>query len=54
MRNSKNKLVIESNVEFRVEDEIQATLTEEVKKIVDNMSAKYMRNMKVTISVDVE
>lgn len=49
-----NKLVVKSDVEFRVEEEVKEVLTAEVKKVVDNMSAKYMRNIKVTISVDVE
>lgn len=49
-----NKLVVSSNVEFRVEEEVKEVLTAEVKKVVDDMSAKYMRNIKVTISVDVE
>lgn len=49
-----NKLVVKSDVEFRVEEEVKEVLTTEVKKVVDNMSAKYMRNIKVTISVDVE
>lgn len=49
-----NKLVVKSDVEFRVEEEVKEVLTAEVKKVVDDMSAKYMRNIKVTISVDVE
>ena len=49
-----NKLVIKSDVEFRVEEEVKNVLTDEIKKVVDNMSTKYMRNIKVTISVDVE
>lgn len=49
-----NKLVVKSDVEFRVEEEVKEVLTTEVKKVVDSMSAKYMRNIKVTISVDVE
>lgn len=49
-----NKLVIKSDVEFRVEEDVKEVLTTEIQKVVDEMSAKYMRNVKVTISVDVE
>lgn len=49
-----NKLVIKSDVEFRVEEEVKEILTAEIKKVVDNISAKYMRNVKITVSVDVE
>lgn len=52
MRN--NKLVVKSDVEFKVEEEVKDAIVLEVKKIVDAMSEKYMRNLKVEIKVDVE
>lgn len=49
-----NKVTIKSDVEFKVEEEVKEVLTTEIKKVVDTMSTKYMRNISVTISVDVE
>lgn len=49
-----NKTIIKSDVEFKVKEEVEEVLTTEIKKVVDEMSAKYMRNVKVTISVDIE
>lgn len=50
----KEKLVIKSEVEFRVEEEVKDVVAVKVKEIVEEMSAKYMRNIKVTVNVDVE
>lgn len=50
----KNKTVIKSDLEFRVKEEVETEIAKEVKKIVDEMSAKFMRNIEVTIKVDVE
>lgn len=50
----KDKLIVKSDVEFRVEEEVKDAIALEVKKIVDNMSAKYMRNIKAEIKIDVE
>lgn len=49
-----NKLVVKSDVEFKVEEEVKDVIALEVKKIVDTMSEKFMRNIKVEIKVDVE
>lgn len=49
-----NKTIIKSDVEFKVKEEVEEVLTTEIKKVVDEMSAKYMRNVKVTISTDIE
>lgn len=50
----KNKMIIKSDVEFRVKDEVETEIVKEVKKIVDAMSVKFMRNIEVSIKVDVE
>lgn len=50
----KNKTIIKSDVEFRVKEEVETEIAKEVKKIVDEMSTKFMRNIEVTIKVDVE
>ena len=49
-----NKLIVKSDVEFRVEEEVKDVIAVEVKKIVDEMSTKFMRNIKVEVKVDVE
>lgn len=49
-----NKLIVKSDVEFKVEEEVKDAIALEVKKIVDTMSEKFMRNIKVEIKVDVE
>lgn len=49
-----NKMIVKSDVEFRVEEEVKDVIAVEVKKIVDEMSAKFMRNIKVEVKVDVE
>lgn len=50
----KNKLIISSDVEIKVDEEIQSTLSQELKKIVDEISAKYKRNLTVKVSVKID
>lgn len=49
-----NKLIIKSDVEFKAEEEVKDAIALEVKKIVDNVSKKYMRNIKIEVKIDVE
>ena len=50
----KDKLIIKSDVEFKVKEDIELALSNEIKKVIDEMSAKFSRNIKVEIKVDVE
>lgn len=53
-KNKNNKLIIKSDIEFKIEEEVKDIMVVEIKKIVDEMSAKFMRNIKVEFTVDVE
>lgn len=50
----KNKIIVRSDFDYAVIDAVETEIETEVKKVVDNMSAKYMRNIQVTVKVEVD
>lgn len=49
-----NKIVVKSDVEFAVKETVEGEISLQIKKIVDEMSKKFMRNIEVKITVEVE
>ncbi|MGL5713012.1 MAG: hypothetical protein ACRCX2_08340 [Paraclostridium sp.] len=50
----RDKIVVKSDFDYAVRDAVETEITTEVKKVVDEMSVKYMRNIQVTVRVDVD
>lgn len=50
----KSKLIIKSEVDINVQNEVEEKVSTEFKKIIDELSTYYKRNIKAEVKVEVE
>lgn len=50
----KNTIVVQTNVEFKVNEEVERQIGKKIQEILDETSKKYHRNIKAKIAITIE
>ncbi len=51
---TKEKIIVGTDIDFKIEEEVKERVQQAIKVVVDECSKEYLRNIKVSLTVDIK